>query len=448
MSKITNINIQGTEYDVVDADAREALDVLATAVDGKQATLTFDSTPTSASTNPVTSGGVYTALSGKQATLTFDSTPTNGSTNPVTSGGVYTALQNVSGASVELPYTYLINSAATLTAWANNTAGNDYTTVYIAAGSYATSNPLNIDCSTTGTKRIYGAGGEASVIENVQISNGHNISDFTLKNGILYNCSEIHDMIIEWNNLYYTETTPEYYTASGSWIYALNTCSRASNILIKKMYTTYNGNSGYTEIGSLYDSWLINNVRSAYYNGTTKVSCWDIWSNNYNVFGNTAAPEIYNSDAITCCSFNHAGKAAMGVVNGCSNITDSEIVGCTSEYGIISNSNRISNCTIWGFTNTSDSGGAGHPTYLIYNTWQVSNCKFWGYNYAQQSETVSTRLMRVGKDCGMVTNNIFYADSTEVSSTYPVYASGNTNSSYYISDTPSGGFNYIATSSW
>lgn len=33
----------------------------------KQNTLTFDNTPTSASTNPVTSGGVYTALSNKQA---------------------------------------------------------------------------------------------------------------------------------------------------------------------------------------------------------------------------------------------------------------------------------------------------------------------------------------------------------------------------------------------
>ena len=32
------------------------------------------------------------ALSNKQNTLTFDSTPTSGSTNPVTSGGVYTAL--------------------------------------------------------------------------------------------------------------------------------------------------------------------------------------------------------------------------------------------------------------------------------------------------------------------------------------------------------------------
>lgn len=34
------------------------------------------------------------ALSGKQDTLTFDTTPTNGSSNPVKSGGVYAALEN------------------------------------------------------------------------------------------------------------------------------------------------------------------------------------------------------------------------------------------------------------------------------------------------------------------------------------------------------------------
>ena len=57
-----------------------------------QPTLTFDSEPTNNSTNPVTSGGVYSALSGKQNTLTFDDSPTSGSNNPVKSGGVYTAL--------------------------------------------------------------------------------------------------------------------------------------------------------------------------------------------------------------------------------------------------------------------------------------------------------------------------------------------------------------------
>ena len=36
-----------------------------------------------------------TALSGKQDTLTFDSTPTSGSTNPVTSDGIYAALQSM-----------------------------------------------------------------------------------------------------------------------------------------------------------------------------------------------------------------------------------------------------------------------------------------------------------------------------------------------------------------
>ena len=40
-----------------------------TEVSGKQDTLTFDTTPTASSANPVTSGGVYTALGTKQATL-------------------------------------------------------------------------------------------------------------------------------------------------------------------------------------------------------------------------------------------------------------------------------------------------------------------------------------------------------------------------------------------
>lgn len=52
----------------------------------------LDGAPASGSTNYVTSGGVYTALQEKQAKLTFDTTPTAGSANPVTSGGVKTAL--------------------------------------------------------------------------------------------------------------------------------------------------------------------------------------------------------------------------------------------------------------------------------------------------------------------------------------------------------------------
>lgn len=46
-------------------------------------------------TNAYTKTEVDTALGSKQGTLTFDTTPTQNSTNPVTSGGVYTALQNL-----------------------------------------------------------------------------------------------------------------------------------------------------------------------------------------------------------------------------------------------------------------------------------------------------------------------------------------------------------------
>lgn len=107
--------------------------ILTAVLAAKQNKLTFDSTPTYESSNPVTSNGIATelaskedkssvgdkatlettekgtivgainevvgevatiseALDGKQATLTFDEAPTASSTNPVTSGGVLTAL--------------------------------------------------------------------------------------------------------------------------------------------------------------------------------------------------------------------------------------------------------------------------------------------------------------------------------------------------------------------
>lgn len=76
---------------------------------GKQNTLTFDSAPTSGSTNPVTSGGVFSAINtvseaveDKMDKMTVDSVPTSGSNNLVTSGGVYTAINNSSGSSWEV----------------------------------------------------------------------------------------------------------------------------------------------------------------------------------------------------------------------------------------------------------------------------------------------------------------------------------------------------------
>lgn len=71
----------------------------------KQNLLTFDTTPTAASLNPVTSGGIKAALDAlyaqKQNQLTFDQVPTAESLNPVTSGGIAQAIANFITASVD-----------------------------------------------------------------------------------------------------------------------------------------------------------------------------------------------------------------------------------------------------------------------------------------------------------------------------------------------------------
>lgn len=79
-----------TQVDLTNYYTKTQVDTL---LNGKEDTLTFDSAPTSASNNPVKSGGVYTALANKQDTLTFDLVPTENSNNPVKSGGIYDALR-------------------------------------------------------------------------------------------------------------------------------------------------------------------------------------------------------------------------------------------------------------------------------------------------------------------------------------------------------------------
>lgn len=63
-----------------------------TSWNAKQNALTFDTTPTEGSTNPVTSGGVKAALDDVQSSLVLDDTPTANSSNLVKSGGVKSAL--------------------------------------------------------------------------------------------------------------------------------------------------------------------------------------------------------------------------------------------------------------------------------------------------------------------------------------------------------------------
>lgn len=71
----------------------------ASAQAAEQAASTFvvDSALSSTSENPVQNKVIKSALDDKQDELTFDTTPTANSNNPVKSGGIYTALQDILG---------------------------------------------------------------------------------------------------------------------------------------------------------------------------------------------------------------------------------------------------------------------------------------------------------------------------------------------------------------
>lgn len=101
---------------------------------GLQDALTFDSTPTEDSANPVESGGVYNALAGKQDNLTFDDDPTENSTNPVKSGGVYSALGGKQdNLTFDGVYNASTNKAATESTVTNAIAGLDVSALSVDA---------------------------------------------------------------------------------------------------------------------------------------------------------------------------------------------------------------------------------------------------------------------------------------------------------------------------
>lgn len=73
---------------------------------------------------------LITRVKGKQAALTFDSAPTSGSSNPVTSGGVYTAISNKATGTTE---TYTVASSS----WSALTDGTPYTHYATVTATYS-----------------------------------------------------------------------------------------------------------------------------------------------------------------------------------------------------------------------------------------------------------------------------------------------------------------------
>lgn len=124
MADISKIKVNDATYNVKDSTAR------ATAA-SKQDALTFDSAPVSGSTNPVTSGGVYSSQQTQDSAITF-----------ATNAGVKNLL-NLTGASDS---TVTVNSDGTMTADGTNSANVSITlgTVTLKAGRYILSSGVNL----------------------------------------------------------------------------------------------------------------------------------------------------------------------------------------------------------------------------------------------------------------------------------------------------------------
>lgn len=148
----------------------------------KQNKLTFDNVPTSGSSNPVKSSGIYTALQGKQSSLTFDSAPTQGSTNPVTSGGVYTAIQQGGGGTITLDDvpTAGSNNAVKSSGIYNALQGKQGTLTFDSAPTQGSTNPV-----TSGGvyDAIQAGGGGTITFDDVPTAGSNNA---VKSNGIYY----------------------------------------------------------------------------------------------------------------------------------------------------------------------------------------------------------------------------------------------------------------------
>jgi len=121
---------------------------------------------------------INTALTGKQDNLTFDSTPTNSSTNPVTSGGVFTALALKAA----------IGSTFSIRLQASSFNPADSTTYYVNGSN-------NLTPSTTNNRFVY-AGITASKFK---------LSFFIYNNGTLGSSENVVFKLL--NNTQSTQTT-------------------------------------------------------------------------------------------------------------------------------------------------------------------------------------------------------------------------------------------------
>jgi hypothetical protein len=220
-----------------------------------------------------------------------------------------------------LPYTYCVDSDQKLADWANNvkTDGQDYSAVFVAPGTWtldtALSGPTSrvIDCTLTGTKKIFGTKKSKLVLNNTPDTSGGSYVG-------IYGYASVDDFSI-------TDLTVEFYqnvsTENSISGYVFSACANLTNCTC--IYT------GSQKRGSGY----------GFYNCTNLTNC---------------------TSMITCTSISSGYGSTSGFCD-CTNLTNcTSTCVCSDMTYVFSNCKWLSNCT-----------GTGR-SYVFSNCKWLSNC--------------------------------------------------------------------------
>lgn len=202
-------------------------------------------TPSSSSTDTEvpTSKAVYTAVNAKQNKLTFDATPTENSTNPVTSGGVYTAIN-------ELPFIKAVIEVTT----------KPEAVVTATATGYPT---LTATADSEGIAQLEGA--KIGVTYTVTATRGSKTDEITFKVTELFN--EVELPIFRFTIVAITQSVADPYSR----------CTYPSNVTIngktyKNSAPAEADCAKGTSLGGWVGHWLIEGIQPVARNGTTWVT--------------------------------------------------------------------------------------------------------------------------------------------------------------------------------
>jgi hypothetical protein len=324
------------------------------------------------------------------------------------------------------PFTYLVDSNAALAAWANNTAGNDYTSVLIAPGTWTSSVEVNL--TAAGTKVVAGMPGSKLA--------------FTSQYGLRYTTSptgndyRMEGVTVEVN---LTAASYAFYQCTN-----LTNCTGTASSSASHAYTFYKCDNMTNCIGTAHTS--VNSTASiAFYSCNKLTNCAGTataHSGNVSVFGNctrltnctasaTTTYEGGNSHGFDHCSyltnctatstattetargFYACGSlancvAVMESSNACAFDTCSNLTSCTGQITVNGNSGTDGNVAFYQCTNLTNCSGTGVTT-------TASLAAFWLCNNLTNCSgraTATTTGYAFSECKGMLFNSPYSASKT------------------------------------